>query len=144
MEEARVIIAIISSLAGLLFVTIIPTIIKFVQTYKKYKAVQEAAAAAQTEAEKAAAEAEAEKIKNDLLDMASSLIKEAESTYKNVDTILKQQTGTGSGAVKKDSVMTKLQAYCLENGVEYDADYWSAKIDELVEMTKEVNTTKGA
>ena len=90
MEEARVIIAIISSLAGLLFVTIIPTIIKFVQTYKKYKAVQEAAAAAQTEAEKAAAEAEAEKIKNDLLDMASSLIKEAESTYKNVDTILKQ------------------------------------------------------
>lgn len=144
MEEARVIIAIISSLAGLLFVTIIPTIIKLVKTAKQYKAAKEAVAAAQTEAERVAAEAEAEKIKNDLLDMASNLIKEAESTYKNVDNILKQQTGTGSGAVKKDSVMTKLQAYCLENGVTFDSEYWSAKIDELVEMTKEVNTKKGA
>lgn len=144
MEEARIIIAIISSLAGLLFVTIIPTIIKFVQTYKKYKAAQEAAAAAKTEAEKVAAEAEAEKVKNELLDMANNLIKEAEVTYKNVDTILKQQTGTGSGAVKKDSVMTKLQAACLEKGVEFDSEYWNSKIDELVEMTKEVNTKKGA
>lgn len=144
MEEARVIIAIISSLAGLLFVTIIPTIIKLVKTVKQYKAAKEAVAAAQTEAERIAAEAEAEKIKNDLLDMASNLIKEAESTYKDVDNILKQSTGTGSGKVKKDSVMTKLQAYCLENGVTFDADYWSGKIDELVEMTKEVNTKKGA
>lgn len=144
LEEARLIISIIAALLGLLFVTIIPTIIKFVQTYKKYKAAQAAAEEAKTEAERIEAEAEAEKVKNELLDMANNLIKEAEITYKNVDTILKQQTGKGSGAVKKDSVMTKLQAACLEKGVEFDSDYWNSKIDELVEMTKEVNTKKGA
>lgn len=143
LEEARIIIGIIGAIASLLFVTIIPTIIKFVKTWKNYKAAQEAAAAAKTEAERVAAEAEAEKIKNELLGMATSLVQSAENTYKEVDAILKTKTSKGCGAVKKDSVMTKLQAACIEKGVDFDEEYWSAKIDELVKLTREVNT-KGA
>ena len=143
LEAARIIIGIIGAVASFLFVVVIPTTIKLEKTMKNYKAAKEAAAEAKTEAERNAAEAEAEKIKNELLGMATSLVQSAENTYKEVDAILKTKTSKGCGAVKKDSVMTKLQAACIEKGVDFDEEYWSAKIDELVKLTREVNT-KGA
>lgn len=124
--DAETIIAIISSVASFLFVTLIPSIIALVKKWKQAKA-------ATTEAEKQA-------IYNDLLNEVNILIANAETTYKDIDAILKAQTGKGSGAVKKENVLTKLQAYCMDKGVEYDADYWSKKVDEIVKLTKEVNT----
>lgn len=141
--DAETIIKIISAVASFLFATLIPTIVLLIKKWKAYKEAKEEAAAAKTEAEKIAAEAEAEKIKNELLGEANSLIKEAETTYKAVDTILKNSGQAGVGAVKKDSVMTKIQAACIEKGVTFDADYWNAKVDELVALTKQVNS-KGA
>lgn len=143
MEKIETILKIVSIVASFLFATLIPFIIAAIKKGKAYKQAQEEIAAAKTEEDRKAAELKAETAKNELLDMTNSLIQEAENTYKNVDKILKTQTGTGSGAVKKESVMTKLQAACLERGVEFDADYWSAKIDELISLTKAVNA-KGA
>lgn len=124
--DYKTIFAIISAIASFLFVTLIPSIIALVKTVKQAKN-------AKTDAEKQA-------IYNSLLDEVNNLITNAEETYKNVDTILKAQTGKGSGAVKKELVMTKLQASCLQKGIEFDSQYWSNKIDELVAMTKTVNT----
>lgn len=130
LEEARMIIAIVASIAGLLFVTVIPTIVKYVKTWKEYKA-------AKTEAERQAAI-------NEMLGYANELVAAAEETYKKVDTLLKQDGGKGSGAVKKDSVMTKLQAKCIEKGIEFDSEYWSEKVDDIVKLTRTVNAQKGA
>lgn len=130
LETIKLILGIISAVAALLIGTIIPLIVKFVKKCKEAKA-------AETEAEKQAAI-------NDLLGIAHQLVAAAEETYKSVDSILKGQGGKGSGAVKKDSVMTKLQAACLEKGVEFDSEYWSTKVDEIVALTKEVNAQKGA
>lgn len=142
--DAATIIKIVGAIAGVLFGTLIPTVILYVKKYKAWKTEKEKAAAAQTEAEKAAAEAEAEKLKNELLGAANDFVVAAEQTYKDVNDILKSRGNAGCGAVKKDSVMTKLQAACIEKGVEFDSEYWSAKVDELVKLTREVNAAKGA
>lgn len=123
--EAKDIITIISAVASFLFVTLIPTIIALVKKWKDAKN-------AKTDAEKQA-------IYNEMIDLAHSAIKEVEETYKNIDVILKSQTGKGSGAVKKEQVLTKLQAYCNQKNIEFDKEKWSAKIDEIVALTKQVN-----
>lgn len=86
----------------------------------------------------AKSEAEAQAANNDLLNIVNMFIANAEETYKNVDNILKQ-SGSSAGAVKKDTVMTKLQAYALDKGYEFDIAYWSNKVDEIVTLTKQVN-----
>lgn len=105
--------------------TAVPFIISLVSTIKKYKA-------AKTEAEKQAAI-------NDMAEVAKSFIVDAEELYKQYDKLMKAQGSTG-GAVKKDSVMTKLQAYALEHGYTFDAEFWSNKIDQLVALTRKVNS----
>lgn len=141
--DAYTIVKILIAVASFCIVTLIPSIIMLVKKWKAYVAEKEKAAEAKTEAERAAAEAEAEKIKNELLGEANSLVVAAEETYKVVDTILKERGQKGCGSVKKDSVMTKLQSLCIQKGVEFDAEYWGAKIDELVQLTRKVNA-KGA
>lgn len=69
------------------------------------------------------------------------MIANAETLYSDVSSILKKE-GKSAGAVKKDSVMSKLQAYAIEHGYEFDAEYWDKKVDEIVDMTKKVNVSK--
>lgn len=144
MENAYIWLKIAIAIITFLVATGIPTVIALVQKVKAYKKAKETAATATTEAEKAAAEAEAEKIKNELLGHVNEFIANAETTYKDIDAILKQQGKSGCGAAKKEVVLTKIQAFCLEKGIEYDADFWSAKVDELVALTKNVNAKTGA
>ena len=73
-----------------------------------------------------------------MLEALNKLVFEAENTYKDVNALLKQQ-GKSAGAVKKDVVMTKLQAFALEHNYLFDAEFWSAKIDEIIELTRKVN-----
>ena len=127
--DTETIVKIVIAIASFLVATLIPSIILMVKKWKEAKA-------AKTDAEK-------EAIYNEMLSEANNLIASAEETYKQVDAILKSQGGTGSGVVKKDSVMTKLQAYAAEKGISFDAEYWSAKVDEIVALTKKVNA-KGA
>ena len=82
--------------------------------------------------------AERELAENDLLAQLNAFIADAEEAYNNVNLILKAQ-GKSAGSAKKESVITKLHAYALEKGYEFDADFWSEKIDEVVALTRKVN-----
>ena len=88
-------------------------------------------------------EAEAEKAYNDMLSTAQSLIEAAEGAFEGFDKVMKAQ-GSSAGKMKKDNVTSKLQAYALSHGYEYNAEYWSTKIDEIVKFTREVNATAKA
>lgn len=118
------IITLLITIATFLFTVLIPTIIMWRKAWKKYKA-------AKTEAEKQAAY-------NEIRTNAQTFIIEAESLYKDVDSIMKGQ-GKTCGAFKKESVMTKIQGDCIAKGVEFIADVWSSYIDEQVKLTRKVN-----
>ena len=105
-------------------ISAVPFIIALTQVCKKKKS-------AKSDAEKEAAT-------NDLTEVVTNLIKQAKATYKEVDAILKSENKS-AGPVKKDTVLTKLQAYALQKGYDFDLDAWSAKIDDIVAMTKQVN-----
>jgi hypothetical protein len=119
-ETIKIILLILSGIIS----TLIPCVVAIVKSIKSYK--------------EAKTRGEREKATNDMLEALNKLVFEAENTYKDVNALLKQQ-GKSAGAVKKDVVMTKLQAFALENNYLFDAEYWSAKIDEIIELTRKVN-----
>jgi hypothetical protein len=105
--------------------TAVPFIIKLVPTIKAKR--------------NATTEAERERAHNDMLETVNGFIADAEIAFKGFDALMRSQQNTTAGAMKKDTVLTKLQAYALAQGYEFDADYWSQKIDEIVAFTKKVN-----
>jgi hypothetical protein len=72
---------------------------------------------------------------------AQSLIQAAEVAFDGFDKFMKAQNSS-AGTMKKDNVVSKLQAYALSNGYAYDSEFWSSKIDEIVKFTREVNANK--
>lgn len=118
-----------AALVAVIFIagTLVPAGAAFVKAVKGRRA-------AETEAAKERANA-------DLLASAKNFIAAAEVAFEGFDKMMKQQNGS-AGPMKKDTVFTKLQAYALQNGYEFDADAWSTKIDELVAFTKSVNAKK--
>ena len=46
-----------------------------------------------------------------------------------------------SGEEKKQYVMTKANQFAIESGIKFDAESVSAKVEELVGMTKQVNAS---
>lgn len=122
--DIKDILTIVITIASFLFTVLIPT---FVVMINRIKAVRKA----KTEAEKQAAI-------NDLRELATSFIVDAEVLYKDIDSIVKQQNKT-CGAIKKDSVMTKIQDAAITKGVEFDKEFWSEEVDKLVAMTRKVN-----
>ena len=116
-------------IASTLITTGIPAIVAFKKAWKARKV-------AETEAAK-------EKANADLLSTAKDFIAAAEVAFDGFDRMLKAQ-GQSAGAMKKDNVFSKLQAYALQNGYEFNADEWCEKIDELVKFTKAVNAKKTA
>lgn len=121
------VIYIIISIAATLVTTLIPSGIALWRALKGRKN-------AKTDAAK-------EKANADLLATAKNFIAAAEVAFDGFDKMMKAQNGS-AGAMKKDTVFTKLQAYALQNGYDFNADEWSQKIDELVAFTKSVNTKK--
>lgn len=77
----------------------------------------------------------------DILSAAKRFIAEAEAAYDGFDKLLKAQGGS-AGTMKKSNVFNNLQAFALQNGYEFNAEEWSARIDELVAYTKNVNAKK--
>lgn len=75
---------------------------------------------------------------NVLRAMAQFFVEGAEKSFEGFDKVMKEQ-GSSAGAMKKDAVFTKLQAYALQNGYKFDADYWNEEIDKIVAFTREVN-----
>ena len=115
-------------LAGATFIitTAIPFIIKLSSASKAKRAATTAA--------------EKEQAHNDMLAVVNGFIADAETAFKGFDALMRSQQNTTAGAMKKDTVITKLQAYALSHGYEFDAEFWSAKIDEIVAFTKKVNS----
>lgn len=72
---------------------------------------------------------------------AEDLVQEVESTYEDLNKLLKGQ-GKTAGSLKKESVMNKLQAYASTLGISFDNDKWSKEIDKIVEFTKNINYPK--
>lgn len=126
MEMFDIITALISALITLATVGV-PALIALIKSMKNR-------ANAKTEADK-------EKAKADLLATAKNFISAAEVAFDGFDKMMKAQ-GSSAGAMKKDTVFTKLQAYALQNGYDFDSEAWSEKIDELVAFTKSVNAKK--
>ena len=119
------ILKIVSVVLGALCTTIIPTVIALARAIKAKKAAK--------------TEAETEAAKNDMLTHVNSLIDNAEEMYKQVDALMKANGIGSTGILKKENVLTKLQAYAIEKGYTFDLDFWSAKVDEIVKLTKKVN-----
>lgn len=119
------ILKIVSVVLGALCTTIIPTVIALARAIKAKKAAK--------------TEAETEAAKNDMLTHVNSLIDNAEGMYKQVDALMKANGIGSTGILKKENVLTKLQAYAIEKGYTFDLDFWSAKVDEIVKLTKKVN-----
>jgi hypothetical protein len=132
----KVIIGILSALA-----TGIPALIALKKAWSARKKAEADAEAAKSEAEKAEAERAKEAANADLLATAKGFIAAAEVAFDGFDKMMKAQNSS-AGAMKKDNVFTKLQAYALQNGYEFDAAEWNEKIDELVKFTKSVNVKK--
>lgn len=130
---------IILGVCGILFGTIIPLVISLVNAIQKRKQAKKQAVEAQSETERAEAEAKAAEAEADLLQTATLLIDSAETLYKEIDKTLKKECKGSAGAVKKDSVMTKLRSYAIEKDYYFDAEKWSAAIDNIVKITKNVN-----
>lgn len=103
----------------------VPAVIAFCQAAKARK--------------NAKTEEEANEASNKMLEKANELIVQAETFYKGLDSALKAQ-GESAGAYKKESVMAKLQAYATEISAQFDVTYWSEKVDQIVALTKSVNT----
>ena len=123
MQTMYIILSIVAVLVG----TIIPAAVNLGKSIK-----------ARIQAENDAAR---EKANADLLTHAQEFIQGAESAFESFNKLLKSQ-GSSAGPMKKENVLTKLQAYALQQGYEFDAEAWSAKIDEIVAFTREVNAKK--
>lgn len=127
--DAETIVYVCIAIASFLLITLIPAVIGWVTKFKAYKN-------AKTDAEKQA-------ILNDINNSVVQFIADAEKTFEALDVSLKQRgAASGCGTMKKESVLTKIQSLCLAKGIEYDSQYWSDKVDELVKLTNTVNTNK--
>lgn len=105
-------------------VAAIPAIIVIIRQCKKLKS--------------ATTLAEQEIAINDLTQKLNEFVQLTEEAYNGVNSALKSQ-GQTAGALKKESVMAKLQAYAINKGYEFDVEYWSKAVDDIVSMTKNVN-----
>lgn len=122
--QLKDIIILIGSIAGFLFTSFIPTVAVMINRIKAAK--------------KAKSEAEQQAALNDLRLLAQGFVVDAENLWKSVDPILKAN-GISFGANKKDCVMTKLLRACIDRGIDFDEEYWSKTVDDLVAVTRQVN-----
>lgn len=74
--------------------------------------------------------AKAKKKASELLELCNVLLPYIEKAEKFVNY---------TGEEKKEYVMTQVNRYALENGIKFDYNVVSSKIEEYIELSKEVN-----
>ena len=74
--------------------------------------------------------AKAKKIAEQTIEIANAVLPYIEEAEKFV---------SYSGEEKKEYVMTKANRYAIENGIAFDEEAVSAKVEELISLTKQVN-----
>lgn len=92
-------------------------------------------------AEDATAKAQDAQAELDLTEKMQAEVQAAETAYQMFDAVAKQN-GTTTGAMKREHVLDKLQAYALSKGYTFDAEKWGAAIDAFILVTKVVNAIK--
>lgn len=140
MKNIETILQIVYAVASAIAVGV-PLMIALIKSVRSKLKIHKELASTTDDAEKAKLEAANSAATIDMLNVCNELITTAETLYADVSSLLKKE-GKSAGAVKKDSVMSKLQAYAIEHGYTFDAEYWNKKIDEIVDMTKKVNIDK--
>ena len=83
--------------------------------------------------------AKAEKAKNAINAEIKRLVANAEVTYEAWDKSLKASGAGSAGNMKKDSVVTGLKTFCLENNYDWNAAEMDKAIEDEVAFTKAVN-----
>lgn len=140
MKNIETILQIVYAVASAIAVGV-PLMIALIKSVRSKLKIHKELASTTDDAEKAKLEAANSAATIDMLNVCNELITTAETLYADVSSLLKKE-GKSAGAVKKDSVMSKLQAYAIEHGYTFNAEYWNKKIDEIVDMTKKVNIDK--
>lgn len=110
----------------------------FLSKRKAVRVANETTAAATEERDVAVAEAAEAKAELDLTEKMQAAVQAAELAYQAFDAVAKQN-GTTTGAMKREHVLDKLQAYALSKGYAFDAEKWGAALDAYVAATKVVN-----
>ena len=121
--------------AAALFAAFCPSLISKRKAIRK---ADETAAAANAERDAALAEAASAKAELDLTAVMHAAVQAAETAYLAFDAVAKQNNTT-TGAMKREHVLDKLQAYALSKGYAFDAEKWGAALDAFVATTKIVN-----
>lgn len=117
------ILDIIYVLGGAIAVAV-PMVIKLIKAIRARKE-------AQTEAEIAKADAA-------IMAQIKVLVQSAETAFKQIDGILKQQNSS-AGLLKKREVMNSLKSFCLEKGYAWDEAKMDDAVEAEVKYTKTVN-----
>lgn len=110
----------------------------FLSKRKAVRTANETTAAATEERDAALAEAAEAKAELDLIEKMQAAVQAAEVAYQAFDAVAKQN-GTTTGAMKREHVLDKLQAYALSKGYPFDAEKMGAMLDAYVAATKVVN-----
>ena len=70
---------------------------------------------------------------NGITELAVQKVIDVEKLFSQAASVLKA-VGIKTGEIKKESVMTYLEGCCMEQKIAFDSDYWSEKIEKLVEV----------
>lgn len=89
---------------------------------------------------KNARRANQEKATNEIEKLTISKVLDIEKLYSQASKIL-HSAGLKTGEIKKENVMNYIEAQCNEKKIDFDKDYWSNQIEELIKV---MNVNKGA
>lgn len=117
-------IILLSIIAAIFVVMVVSSLVTILRLLKK--------------ASSAATVADEEEAKSAILSEAMKLVGNTEKLYSSVNTLLKGQCQT-AGSLKKDSVMSKLKSFAIDNGYAYDEEYADSVVESIVEL---MNTNK--
>lgn len=125
---------------GILVLSVIISIVCSLITFfnrNKTKRKQDANKIADNNAERTESviENSGKSISRQILDKLPTYIIAAEQLYNSIVPSSMQKTG----AQKLAYVLDKVKIDCLTNGEKYDEDYITGKVNELVDLTKQVN-----
>lgn len=140
MDKLQTILAAATAVMGFILTVLIPFAIKIGVALKKGKAK-----ITQSDEDRKKAVI-AEENASKMLEMtkaANEIIESLEKNFATQDAILKSFDPSRTlGSVKKECALARLSEYATQIGVEFDREYWSNEIDEIVRLTRNVNISK--
>lgn len=143
MDKLQTILASATAVLGFVLTVLIPFAIKIGVALKKGKAK-----ITQSDEDRKRAEI-AEQHASKMLEMtkvANEIIESLEKNFATQDALLKSfdPSSRTLGSVKKECALARLSEYATQIGVEFNREYWSNEIDEIVRLTRNVNAKAAA